>query len=244
MDQDFELKYHRLEESHWWFQARRSMVGRLISDQDRRASILDLGCSSGILMLFLKQLGFEDVSGIDLSPQAVDLCHRRGLTNVFVMRGEKTNFPDNKFEIIIASDVLEHIAESAQALKEWHRILKPGGRLIIFVPAFQFLWNAHDEKNQHYRRYSREEIERVLQNVPFKIERSSYWNFLLFFPVAAARLLNNFLSRNNIEKKDQLFELPRWVNKSFCTMLEWENRFLKTGTFPWGVSVFAVARKV
>jgi SAM-dependent methyltransferase len=237
MEEEFESRYHRLEESNWWFVARRDMILRMASKLGKDVKILDVGCAGGSLINSLRKAGFEDVCGIDPSANAIDACWKRGIRNVFAMSGEDTSFPDGQFGLVIASDVLEHIEDDDAAVVEWKRILEDGGQLIVFVPAFGFLWSGHDVKNYHYRRYSKTDLLRLMERNGLRVTRNSYWNFTLFFPTVLLR----FLWRNR--KGDELFELHPLINNLLVLLLEMENWFLERFDLSLGVSVFTVAMK-
>lgn len=244
MDASYELKYHKLEEKNWWFISRRDMILQLMKkiNINKNAKILEMGCSGGPLIQFLTQNGFQNIIGIDISKSAIELCKNRGIKHVEVMDGAKTRFKDNEFDLVIASDILEHIKNDSAALSEWHRILKPNGKLIVFVPAFNFLWSNHDEINHHYRRYSKTQLKKGIEKANFRLDDISYWNFSLFFPSSILRIFQHLQSDSN-EKRDQLYELNHLVNKILIDLLKVENWFLKFFNFPLGVSVFAVCRK-
>jgi SAM-dependent methyltransferase len=243
MNRAYELKFHMLEENHWWFEARRDMIVRLLKRVDKQAKILDVGCSGGLLIRALRKIGYRNVQGIDISGDAIDLCKRTDIPDVQVMDAAKLKFENEQFDVVIASDLLEHVKEEETALSEWHRILKPGGKLIVFVPAFGFLWSEHDEANQHYRRYSKSRLVGVLEKAHFEIDRSSYWNFLLFFPTTLIRLLQTILLRGKRSEGDQLIELGSAVNKCLTYLIKTENIILSVVNLPVGVSVFAMTRK-
>ncbi len=241
MDKIYEMKYHELEPSNWWFVSRRDAIYRFLLNTNTNAQILEIGCSGGQLLLLLASKGFSNVYGIDVSNEAISRCNKMGIKNVSVMDGTKTSFRDNTFNIIVASDVLEHINDQNAALSEWKRILRPGGTLILFVPAFMFLWSGHDEVNHHFRRYSLKQLNGLLRFSGFKIIRSSYWNFSLFFPILVLRLIDKTLKRKSTRG---LYALHPLLNALFIKLLSLENSFLKKLSFPFGVSVFAIVKKV
>jgi SAM-dependent methyltransferase len=159
------------------------------------------------------------------------------------MDGIKTNFNDKEFDIVIASDILEHIKNDNIALKEWNRILKKNGKLIIFVPAFNFLWSGQDNVSNHYRRYSKSMLIKIIKKANFRIIRDSYWNFILFFPSLIFRLsIRIFLNKKN-QKKDQFWALNPLLNNFLIYMLKFENLILKKLKFPVGISIFVVGLK-
>ncbi|HLD03037.1 MAG TPA: class I SAM-dependent methyltransferase [Candidatus Nanoarchaeia archaeon] len=241
MDVSYEEKYHQLEESYWWFKARRHFILDLLKGENKNSRILELGCSGGQLLTDLESLGFKNVHGLDISNSAIQLCRKRGLKSVQVCDAAKTKFRNSEFDIVIASDILEHIKDERKGLSEWSRILKKNGKLIIFVPAFNSLWSRHDDLNQHYRRYSRKQLLSSLRNQAFLIEESSYWNFFMFIPVALLRLAQKIIPSNST---DDLYTINPIVNNLLICLLKLENFLLKFMKFPFGISAFAIAKKL
>jgi SAM-dependent methyltransferase len=245
MEESYSTKYHGLEENHWWFIGRRDIIYKLIKDYQRDIEILEIGCSGGPLIRFLKEHGFRRLQGIDIDKKAIEICKQKGITDVSVADAKKTGFKDQQFTIIIASDILEHIRDEDKALLEWHRILKPSGKLFIFAPAYDFLWSRHDEVNHHYRRYSKSKLIKTLGKNGFKTERVSYWNSSLFLPVCLFRLFHRFLSNNKRGSVEQLCKINTFMNKTLGYILRFENKLLSGRiNFPLGVSIFAISRKI
>ena len=244
MDKNFELKYHELEEGNWWFKGRRDIIMKLMKKLNISSSqkILEIGCSGGAMIKRLDKAGFKDIVGIDISRDAINLCKKKGIKNVLVMDAKKTNFSDGQFDAIISSDILEHIEDDWAALKNWNRILKNNGKLVLFVPAFKSLWSEHDAINHHHRRYSKKELTTKLRKSGFYLERCSYWNFSLFIPVYLMRLLSNLKRKNH--RSHNLHKFPSLFNKALILTLKAENWLIsKNVNFPWGISLFAVAYK-
>jgi SAM-dependent methyltransferase len=243
---EFEDQYHRLEAHHWWFRGRREIVHDLVvrEQPDCNCNILEIGCSAGLLIRALQHRGYARVSGIDISSDAIALCRKEGL-DARQMDAQKLSFADESFDLLTASDVLEHLPDEAQALQEWRRVLKPDGILILFVPAFQFLWSAHDVVNKHYRRYRRYRLLRLLQANGLVVRRSSYWNVSLFLPITMIRLMRRTLpQKQETGGNGDLFKPPELANRLLTVLLQLENQCLRRGlNFPFGVSVMAVARK-
>lgn len=243
MEESYALKYRILEKYHWWFLGRRNIIYKLIKHFCRDIDILEVGCSGGALMGLLQMRGFKNLTGIDIDQKAIDLCRQKGITNVYVGDAEKTGFEEQKFDIIIASDILEHMKDENKTLVEWHRILKTKGELLIFVPAFKFLWSKHDEVNCHYRRYTKTGLIEIIEKNGFKVKRISYWNFSLFLPITIVRFYQRLLSKNK-NSGDQLYKMNKFTNKILEYLLRIENSFLSVGiNLPLGVSIFAIARK-
>src|SRR5271157_5658533 len=236
MEDGFESRYHQFEETHWWFVARRDMIMRLLRDESRESKILDIGCSAGALLRELVRAGFVNARGIDKSKKAVEFCKAGGQKNVSLMDGARMGFGDAEFDLLIASNVLEHIENDRTALSEWHRVLKPGGRLLVFVPAFSFPWSGHDEANMHYRRYNRGELASKLRDGGFSIERSSYWNAATFLPALAARLPQRLL---RLKGHDDLHGQPM-LNGPLIRLLRFENAIAERVPLPFGVSFMSL----
>ncbi len=246
MDPAYENKRRRFEAGYWLFRARRELIFAMIrrSGGGPRSKILDAGCGGGLLIGFMRKHGFVNISGIDTSQVMVELCRERGLMNVSRQDCTTTAFPGELFEIIIAADVLEHLKNDAAALREWNRILKKNGRLIITVPAFDFLWSPHDEVCHHYRRYSRPDLVHSLSEANFSIEKTSFWNCALFFPLTLIRILQKMFSRNRSGPSDQLYGLNPFINYLLLQLLRGESRILRWIDLPVGISILAIARKI
>jgi len=245
MEKTYESKRHRLEENYWLFKARRDIILKIIQKTGGKpdSKILDVGCAGGHLIKFLKENGFRETHGIDISNEAISLCKKRGLKNVSIKDCLETKFKRNTFDIITADNVLEHLEDDERALNEWNRILKKDGTLIILVPAFNFLWSQHDEVCHHYRRYSKASLIKLLRKTHFKVDKSSYWNLSLFFPASLVRVFQRVFSKGKKQKDDQLYELNPLVNKTLFYLLKLENWLVMRLNFPVGISVFGVARK-
>lgn len=245
MDKLYEVDRLKREKNHWWSKARRDMILRLIRAEDRSQKILDIGCAGGCLIEFLTDKHFNKIYGIDISKNAMYLCRKRKLKNTYFMNASNLRFVANKFDIIIASDVLEHIKNDNRALTEWYRVLKPNGKLIVFVPAFNRLWSGHDEINHHYRRYDKDELCAIMENNKFIVERSCYWNFVLFFFLCSIRILEYFTKKGNDHKKYYSpYRLPSIVNSVLFNTLRLENIIISHKiNFPIGVSILVIAKK-
>ena len=242
MEIEYEKKYHEVETENWWFVSRRRYLLGLLRDAPKDSLLLDIGCSSGIFLKDLERLGFkkENLFGIDISEKAIENCKNNGIQNVFVMDAQKISLTE-KFDIIVASDCLEHLRDDIGAIKNWSALLKTGGMLCVFVPAFQSLWSTHDEVNMHYRRYTNKELEDKLTSEKLTILKSSYWNFSLFIPLYLFRKIDGILSRNK-KKEGQVIE-GKITNVVLLQLLLFENRLLKYVNFPFGVSTFCIAKK-
>lgn len=242
MEIEYEKKYHEVEADNWWFVSRRKYLLDLLRDAPKDSLVLDIGCSSGIFLKDLERLGFkkENLFGIDISEKAIANCKTNGIQNAFVMDAQNIHLAE-KFDIIVASDCLEHLQDDSVALKNWYELMKTGGMLYVFVPAFPSLWSQHDEVNMHYRRYTNKELKDKLIREHFTIMKSSYWNFFLFLPLYVFRKIDAVWSRNK-EKKGQVID-GKIANTVLLKLLLFENWLLKYINFPFGVSTFCIVKK-
>jgi SAM-dependent methyltransferase len=213
----------------------------LLADQSRQATVLDIGCSSGILLSELQENGFppSQLYGVDISDRAIAKCHEKGLKNTFQMDAQEIVL-EKRFDIIIASDCLEHLADDEKALQNWYNLLKPGGLILVFVPAFQWLWSHHDEVNHHYRRYLLKDLKEKMQRGGFQLKKCSYWNFSLLPAVYLSRKISAVIST---EKGTGDLKPPGPANALLYTILKIENQVLRNIDFPFGVSAFCIATR-
>jgi len=233
----------RIEQSHWWYTGRRKILASFIEDicrcvTDRRPRILDVGCGTGANLLMLSKFG--DAEGVDVSEDALAFCRERGLENVKLGAAEQLPYEDGTFDLVTALDVVEHLDDDLAGLREMRRVLRPGGRVLLFVPTFMFLWGLQDDVSNHRRRYRMPELGRVLEQAGFEIERTTYANITFFMPILAMRKLMRLTgikaeSENNINVSA--------FNGMLGRMLGAESFLLKYINIPFGVSGLCVARK-
>ena len=244
MEKDFEKKYHDVEIDHWWFKSRRKYLLDLLKDAPKDSKILDIGCSSGIFLKDLENLGFkpENLFGIDISEVAIENCKANGLQHCFVMDAQNITLTET-FDIIIASDCLEHLEDDKKALKNWKSLLNIGGQMYVFVPAFMSLWSYHDTINMHHRRYTNTELKSKIQAENLEIQKASYWNFFLFLPVYGFRKMTSVFQKNKKGESDISIG-NAFVNSTLLKLIVFENKLLKVMNFPFGVSTFCIAKRV
>ena len=236
--------YYQIEDYHWWNVSRREIILKLLNPLiSDGMKILDIGCSNGSLINKINFNKSLDIHGIDISSKAIKYSKIKGIRNTQIMNADKLKFKDKEFDIIIASDVLEHIENDSEALLEWKRVLKDNGFAIIFVPAIMALWSHNDIYSEHFRRYEKSQFHKRLINSGFNIERSSYWNFTLFIPIFIFRRFQRIVSSRNNEYKSELKKSNPIINKLLKIVLSIENHILNKINFPIGVSLFAVCKK-
>lgn len=233
----------RIEQSHWWYTGRRKILANFVAEicrrvTDRRPRILDVGCGTGANLLMLSEYG--DAEGVDISNDALAFCRERGLDQVKLGAGEALPYDDGTFDLVTALDVVEHMDDDLTGLREMRRVLRPGGRVLIFVPTFMFLWGLQDDVSNHRRRYRLSELRRVLEQAGFEVERTTYANITFFLPILLVRQLMRVTgmkaeSENNIN-------VPA-LNGVLGRLLGAESWILKRMNIPFGVSGLCVARK-
>ena len=236
------------EDRHWWYRGRRRIVldelARLGLGRDAR--VLDAGCGSGRLLDELTRFG--PVSGLELDADAVAVARRRGHEDVHVGAVEQLPWPDETFDLVTCLDVVEHTPDDRATLLELRRVLRPGGWLLVTVPAYQWLWSRHDVVCRHYRRYDRRMLRAAAAEAGFKVERTTSFNTLLLPPAAAVRLAQR-LRRRPEDASDEPHtsdvELtPEWLSPVLELPLRIEAAWLRRGrTLPAGLSLLAVLRR-
>ena len=242
MDRDYELQTHRAEDRHWWYRGRRTVLSRVIADLGlpRPARVLDAGCGSGRNMVELAQLGA--VTGVELSKTSVSLARARLLGDVVEGSVLAMPFDPDSFDLAVSLDVIEHLDEDVEALRELRRVVAPGGALLVTVPAYEWLWSGHDEINHHHRRYTRRSLQRVAEQAGWKQTRTTYFNSLLLPVAIVLRVLDRF-NRRATQSSLDLWVPPAPVNLALEQPLALEAAVIAHGgRIPAGLSLLAVFR--
>ncbi len=235
---------YRVEETHWWYVGRRriiqSLVERICATLNiRNPAILDVGCGTGANLKMLAEYG--SVEGVDISPQAVEFCHQRGLDSVKLGAAEQLPYESDSFELVTALDVVEHLDDDVAGLREMSRVLRHNGRLLLFVPAFMFLWGVQDDVSNHRRRYTLPTLLRAVETAGFSVEWSSYANISFFLPVLLVRSMMRWLGLRAATEYGINISL---LNEAFGRLFAAERFILKRWRFPFGVSAVCIARRV
>lgn len=245
MEERFYDEYFEIEERHWWFVGRRRIIGAMLDQRlgaDRERLALDVGCGTGFMLGFLGQ--WAEVTGADADSAALAYCGERGFDTVHLIEGERLPFDDGSFDLVSAFDVLEHIEDDGRMASEMARVLRPGGTMIVTVPAYRVLWGAQDEISHHYRRYGRRELRGLITGSGLALERLSSFNTLLFGPIAAIRLARRLIpAKGKAELSDFSINRPGPVNDILARVFSAEAGLLKRVDLPFGVSMLALATK-
>jgi SAM-dependent methyltransferase len=242
LPQEYEIM-HALELRHWWFRGRRRLLVNLLKGVAGAGAgplrILDYGCGTGGNTSAYGSFG--NVVGIEPDSGAVRLAHKRGGAGYCRTTGTDLPFRDGSFDVVMASDVLEHIEQDDKAVSEIARVLRPGGLTILSVPAHEWLFSDHDTALQHFRRYSRLALRDLLERNRLTICRLSYWNAALSPVVCVQRLIGK--RRWTGQPQSDTVLPPRLLNEALARLLAVESALASWITLPWGVSLVAVAER-
>lgn len=241
---EYEATY-RLEDNHWWFVGMRRVTDRLLAPYvdgvDRWERLLDAGCGTGGNSSWLSRYCRHLVS-MDISPVALSLFQARGAEELLQASAAWAPFGAESFDAVTCFDVISHIPpdDDRRALDEFYRLLRPGGLLVLRVPAYEWLRAGHDEVLHTTRRYTAAELTRRLVSAGFRVLRLTYANTILF-PVAAARRL--LQKAGLIGKGTDLVALPAYLNRLFLTAMRTEARLVSNLDLPFGLSIMTIAQK-
>jgi SAM-dependent methyltransferase len=233
------------EERLWWYVGMRAVTASMLDRElNRKGSLrlLDVGCGTGFSLTWLRErFGSQEAFGVDVSPHAAALWRLRGLDTVAVATATGLPFAAAEFDLVTCFDVIYQLdpAQSRAAVAEMRRVLRPGGLLFIREPAYDWMRGAHDVAVGTRHRYTRGELRRLLASEGFAPRRTTYVNTLLFWAAVPHRLL----SRVRGEGQSDVRPVPRLMNSLFASALKFEARLVNRVTFPFGLSVVALAEK-
>jgi SAM-dependent methyltransferase len=247
------MEYVIPEDGHWWFASRtralNAVMGPLLP-QGNGLRLLDVGCGAGNMIHHLSRYG--QVKGVDIDARPVQKARERGYDVDQFDATQPLPFDSNAFDAVTALDVIEHNEDDLAILADSYRVLKPGGHLIITVPAFMWLWTHNDNLNAHARRYTASELKEKLAQTGFKVCRLSYNNFFIF-PLAASLLLlrrstdsKKELASHHISTEEYQVELEPahpLVNSVLTRVGQVEAQLIRYVNLPVGTSLIAVAQK-
>lgn len=238
--QDYEL-CGEYGDSYWWFAGKNKIVldiaKKIVNRFSHGPRILDIGCGRGEMVENLGKLG--KVVAIDKSENLQSWFNPPNC-NLIQCDVNVMCFKNSSFDIIVMLDILEHVEDDLGALAEAYASLKPGGYLLMTVPAVPSLYGSHDILLKHFRRYSQKTITELVKKAGYKAEKVTHWNFFLFLPIYLMRMLKKVFN----SKSSDIFEMPDFVNRALTGLLYLEGSLIGGGmSFPFGINLLLVLRK-
>ncbi len=231
-----------VQQTHWWFAGRRRLLGQLLQELGPQPTwrILDVGAGTGANLSVLGKLRVRQVVGCDLSMDA--LRYSASAKGTVLARTDACRLPfrDDTFDVLIATDVIEHLDDDAAALHEFVRVLRPGGHLVLTVPAFPALWGPQDVVAHHRRRYMRAALLALLRQSGLRVHSCFHFNYLLFVPIWAAR---KALLAAGVRVSSENEINTQWLNRVLKRVFFVDVDTARTLNAPFGVSLGLVAVK-
>ncbi len=240
-DEEYRAMFE-LEECLWWYEGMRAITASLLDSllTGKICRALDLGCGTGYSVIWLRErFKLTEVYGVDSSLHAAAFWGARGLDTAALASADALPFGDAEFDLVTCFDVIYQLdgQRANAAVSEMHRVLRPEGLLFIREPAYQWLRGAHDVAVATRHRYTRTELRRLLLAHGFEVSRSTYANMLLFGAAATRRVISRLTGGTQSDVRP----VPSWMNRFLAGLLKFEARALSRITFPFGLSVVAIA---
>lgn len=236
---------YAVEDRHWWYAGMRQITIEVLAAAypgrtDLR--ILDAGCGTGAAMTYLARFG--TVTGCDLSPLALEFCGERGLAAIQQASVTALPYGDGQFDLVTSFDVLYHqaVADTNAALREFHRVLVPGGRVMLRLPAYDWLRGRHDTVIHTARRFTAGQVAELLHENRFVVERAGYANSLLF-PLALGKRFTERLQSPAAGGHSDITPNPPWLDALLTPVLGLEARWLRRRELPFGLTVLAIGSR-
>ena len=243
-------RFFEIEDRFWWSVGTRKAFFELIEKLAKGGAsrVVDVGCGTGV-MLREFPAGCGAVFGCDFSELALSYSRRRGLRDLVRCDATRLPFASDSIDLVLALDVVEHLADDAGCVREIARVCRPGGHALLHVPAFPILWSDKDVLNHHFRRYRREQFLSLVERAGLVIERASFINSVLF-PAALARgivqrvagRLRPAPAEARAPSVDHLYRIPEAVNRFMIGLMNLEWRAVSPWV-PFGMSLVCLARK-
>lgn len=239
MDKAYAARYANLYGQHWWWRAREEYLLETLRDLRPHGGwerILDIGCGNALFFERLKDFG--EVEGIEADASVVD-TGGPWASRIYVQPFDRMFEPGKTYDLLLMLDVLEHLPDPGAALLKSAELLTPRGHLVVTVPAFQYLWTAHDEVNGHVQRFTRREACELVAQAGFRVLQASY----LFHWLWPLKVLIRLKERSVGPAAHATQPPPRIVNSLLVTVCSLERRLLRAASLPFGTSVLVVATR-
>jgi SAM-dependent methyltransferase len=239
----YDLRWQE-DETEWRACARRELALYLLQrfkSRSGKLSILDVGCGTG--MLVQQMQAFGNSFGIDVSLKAIEYSRRRGSEQTAVGSAEDLCFRSATFDAVTMIEVLEHVEDDLKALRDIHGLLRPGGAVILTVPAFQMLWSRRDVRLHHKRRYTTDDLKKKITQAGFRPLFCTYIDLFLFPPLW---LLSSLLEFGGKSQRLEMYTVssPRPINALLLRICRFERGIYTHLHFPFGVSIACVAERL
>jgi SAM-dependent methyltransferase len=248
MDNVAYQQFEELERTHWWLRGRRRVYFDLLDHllpRGRKLSSLDVGCGFGGMILELQRYG--PAAGVDIFPEAVEVCRRRGIEDVREGSAYELPVGDAGYDLVAFFDCIEHLDDDLAALRESYRALRPGGHVVVTVPAYNFLYANNDKVVHHKRRYTVRRLRKRLESAGFEVRKATYVNIALFPLILPIVLLKKLKERLRPVEADPTTNLthtpPKPLNELLFRIFSCERYALRRVSSPVGHSIFALAVK-
>ncbi len=242
MDPRIYAQMRSVEDDHWWFRGRRAVIAAMLGGLSLGSSgrVLDAGCGSGGNLGTYAGLG--EVMGVDMELEALGHALGRGYRAVGVASLDDLPFRDAAFDLVCATDVIEHVIGDVEALRELRRVTAPGSHLLVTVPAYRWLWSDSDVQLGHQRRYTAPELVQRCTEAGWTVQRTSYFNTVLLPPIAAVRWIRQ--RREAAFAPTELAQTGANANRVLRLPMELEARLIAAGVrLPTGVSIACLCQR-
>jgi len=233
------------DHTHWYFLGMKRIMTTILDtkyESNSKLQVLDAGAGTG---WFTEVLGkYGNVTALDISEDALRFCRERGIKNTIQADVAKIPVKDGSFDLIVCSEVLYHqyVKDDGEVMREFNRVLKPSGRLLVKVPAHSYLWGMHDTVNLTKHRYEKDELRKIFLDNGFIIERITYANFFLFPLVYLKRRMERKI--HNVQEESDIKDTPRAINSLLYLILSLEAKLMCFVNLPQGSSLVCLGKKV
>lgn len=250
-----ELAYQQfcdLDMTHWWLIGRRRIFFALLDrflPKKRDLLVMDVGCGYGGMLEGLSRLG--PVMGMEIDLESARFCNRRGFGGMCLGSGYDLPVLPGSLDLVTLFDAIEHIEDDERVVRQCAEALRPGGHIMITVPAYQFLYADNDRVSHHLRRYTRAQLVNIVRSADLEVVKATYYNVLLFPLILPAVLLLKLKQaiqgprqRGRDGGETNLsYNLPRPVSLLLTAIFSGERHFLSRISMPFGHSIAVIARK-